>query len=128
LKSQFGRIYTPLAWTVLIQVLLCLPGPALPETDAIQIPYFDKIIHVIIFGGFVWLWCLYFRHTVSSDSKLKTIFFCVYLAAAINGIAIEYIQLHFIPFRSFDEADIISDVLSASVVYGICNVRFLKTE
>ena len=127
-KKQFGRLYIPLGWSIFIQCLLCIPGPSLPETNAIEIPYLDKYIHVVIFGTFVWLWCLYFKRRALNVNRLKLVFFVIYLAAAINGIVIEYIQKYFIPFRSFDEADIIADVLSASIVYGICNVKFLTIK
>jgi VanZ family protein len=56
---------------------------------------------------------------------LKIIFFSVYLVAVINGIAIEYIQLNFIPNRAFDQGDIIADIISAGIGYGICNVKLL---
>lgn len=128
MKKHFGRLYTPLAWTILIEILLCLPGPSLPDAGAFEIPYFDKIIHIVIFGLFVWLWCLYYRRNVLSNNRLKLIFFWIYIAAVFNGIAIEYIQKYLIPFRSFDQGDIIADVLSAGIVYGVCNVKLLTIK
>lgn len=128
MKKHFGRLYTPLAWTILIEILLCLPGSALPDTGAFEIPYFDKIIHIIIFGAFVCLWCLYYRKIVLSNKRLQLIFFRIYLAAVVNGIIIEYIQMYLIPNRSFDQGDILADVLSAGIVYGICNVKLLTVE
>ncbi len=128
MKKHFGRLYTPLAWTILIEILLCLPGPSLPNTGAFEIPYFDKIIHTVIFGVFVFLWCLYYRSKGFSNDTLKIIFFWIFIAALVNGIAIEYIQLYLIPYRSFDQGDIIADVVSAGVVYGICNVKLLTVK
>lgn len=128
MKKHFGRLYTPLAWTLLIEILLCLPGPSLPDTGSFEIPYFDKIIHIVIFGVFVLLWCLYYSKKRLSIDTLKVIFFWIYIAALFNGIAIEYIQLYLIPYRSFDQGDIIADVVSAGVVYGICNVKLLTIK
>jgi len=126
LKKLFKTILIPLAWTIFIQVLLCLPGNDLPGDGLFNIPNFDKIVHVIFFGALVGSWCLYFSSRLRNSQKLKNIFFIIFLVAASNGIIIEYIQLYFIPMRSFDKGDIIADLLSSSVVYGICNVKLLS--
>jgi len=128
LKKYFGKLIVPLGWTIFIQVLLCLPGTDIPGPELFEIPYFDKIVHVIFFGSFVALWCFYFRYRSTDNNWLKNIFFIVFLVASINGIVIEYIQMYFIPMRSFDQGDIIADVLSAAIVYGICNVKLLTFQ
>jgi hypothetical protein len=115
----------PLGWTIVMQILLCLPGNNLPSADLFEIPEFDKYVHVLFFAAFVILWCYYFHVRIRNQKKLSLVFFIVFLFAAFNGIIIEYIQAHFIPFRSFDEGDIISDLMGAGVAYGICNVKFL---
>ena len=115
----------PLAWTILIQVLFCLPGNALPKTET-DIPYLDKVAHIVIFAVFMASWCLYFKKRELPFSKLKITFFWIFIAACFNGISIEFIQKYFIPNRSFDEGDIIADILSAGIFYGICNVVLLK--
>jgi VanZ family protein len=125
LKQLLRSIYIPLAWTIFIQVLLCLPGNQLPSEGFFEIPEFDKIIHVIFFGFLVISWCYYFRMQTFEEKRLKNAFFVIFLLAATNGIVIEYIQFYFIPFRSFDKGDIIADLLSASVAYGFCNVKLL---
>lgn len=125
MKKLTGKLFVPLAWTIFIEVLLCLPGSALPDEAGFHIPNIDKVAHVIIFGAFVGFWCLYFSWKVQTHEKLKVIFFCVFIAAAINGIAIEYIQKYYIPNRSFDQGDIIADLLSAGIGYGICNIKLL---
>ncbi|HZG25159.1 MAG TPA: VanZ family protein [Chitinophagaceae bacterium] len=125
MKKLFSLIYIPLAWTIFIQVLLCVPGSALPSAESFDLPNLDKIIHVIFFGTLVVLWCFYLSRKVSNRRSLAILFFFVFLAASINGIAIEYIQLYFVPFRTFDQADITADILSAAIGYGICNVKLL---
>jgi hypothetical protein len=121
----FGNLFIPLGWTIFIQLLLCMPGTDIPGPQ-IEIPHFDKIVHVIFFGALVGLWCYYFSVRVTDPNRLKKIFFFVFLAACVNGIGIEFIQLHFVPMRSFDDGDIIADVLSAGMAYGICNVKLLS--
>jgi VanZ family protein len=126
LKKYFGKLFIPLAWTITIQVLLCLPGSTLPDTSGFfAIPNLDKVVHIIIFGTLVGLWCFYFSRKISSPQKLKLTFFIVFLLAAFNGIIIEYIQKYYIPNRTFDQGDIIADILSAAIAYGICNVKLL---
>ena len=102
-----------------------MPTDALPSSGNLEIPYLDKYVHIIFFGAFVGLWCYYFSTKQFSHRLLKIIFFSVYLFAVVNGIAIEYIQLYFIPNRSFDQGDIIADIISAGMGYGICNVKLL---
>lgn len=118
----------PIAWTILIQVLLCLPGSTLPSGGVFNIPQLDKIIHSVLFGGFTGLWCYYYFLKGKSPGSLKTIFFIVYLLAITNGIILEYVQRDYIPNRSFDEADIIVDVIASSIAYGCCNIKLLKTN
>ena len=119
--------FVAIAWTILIQVLLCLPGSTLPSGGVFNIPQLDKIVHTILFGGFTGFWCYYFYLKGTPPARCKTIFFIVYLLAAANGIVLEFIQRDYIPNRSFDEGDIIADVLAASIAYGICNIKLLKT-
>ena len=47
----------PLLWTIITITLLCIPGSDLPEAGFfVQIRNFDKLIHVILFGGIVLFW------------------------------------------------------------------------
>jgi len=111
-----------------MQILLCLPGNNFPSTGLFALPQFDKFVHVILFGGLVGLWCFFLRSKIADQDKCKRLFFLVFLLTAANGIGIEYIQYYFIPFRSFDNGDIIADLLASSIAYGICNVKLLTYQ
>ncbi|MBE7174360.1 MAG: VanZ family protein [Williamsia sp.] len=124
MKIIFRTPYLALAWTIVIQVLLCLPGSALPDEGSF-IPNIDKIVHTVLFGGFVAFWCLYADRKNYTIKKEAAIFFAIYLLACINGIGLEYVQKYYIPNRSFDQGDIIVDIISASISYGLCNVYLL---
>ncbi len=127
LKRLFSKIYTPLAWTLFIQVLFFTPGTSLPSPGIFAgFENFDKVIHFLFFTGFVGLWCYYFFHARPAFRFLKITFFVIWLIAAVNGIVVEYIQFYYIPFRSFDKGDIIADILGASFMYGLCNIFLLK--
>ncbi len=127
IKRLLSNIFYPIAWTIAIQVLLCLPGSTLPSEGLFSIPHLDKIVHVILFGGFTGVWCYYYYLKGKSPESLKTIFFVIYLLAAVNGIVLEYVQRNYIPNRSFDEGDIIADVIASSIAYGICSIKLIRT-
>jgi hypothetical protein len=127
LKKVFSSIYIPIAWTIFIEALLSLPGNNFPSGGLFgEVPNFDKIVHIVFFGAFVGLWSYYLYSKSYTPAKLKRLLFLVYLVAAFNGIIIEYIQFNFIPFRSFDQGDIIADLIASSIAYGICNVKLLS--
>jgi hypothetical protein len=125
-KPLFAHIAVPISLTIIIQLLLCLPGTSLPDIGLFGIPHFDKVAHIIIFGSFTASWCYYFYARSFSVLRLKKIFFGIFLTAAANGIIMEFVQLHLIANRSFDEGDIIANILSAGIAYGICNIKLLK--
>lgn len=128
IKNVFGKIYLPLTWFILIQVLLCLPGSSIPDTDKFFVPNFDKVVHISLYGGLVGLWCYYLYLRNLSSHKLVRLFFLVFFLAAFNGILMEYVQRCCIPGRSFDLGDIVADLLGCSFAYGICNIKLLKTK
>lgn len=109
-----------------MEVLFLLPGSSLPDEKAFHIPHLDKMVHIFLFGAFVSLWCYYFYRREKSLQTLKIIFFWIYFLAVFNGVSVEYIQLYFIPGRSFDKGDIIADMAGAGLAYGFSNIKLLK--
>ncbi|HTL10497.1 MAG TPA: VanZ family protein [Chitinophagaceae bacterium] len=128
IKRIISHLFFPLALTIAIQVLLCLPGSALPSESLFDIPHFDKFVHIFLFGAVTGLWCYYYYAKGTSATRLKTIFFIIYLLVAFNGILLEFIQRDYIPNRSFDQGDIIADLLASSIAYGICSIRLISTQ
>lgn len=125
-KRFFGTIYPAIAWTLLIQIGLCLPGSAVAPPKWWHIPHYDKYAHIILFAGLASLWCYYFFCKGFSTERLKKVFLWVFLAAAANGILLEFVQLYFIPGRSFDFGDIVADLAGAGLAYALCNNKLLK--
>jgi VanZ family protein len=128
INRLFGTAFLAVAWTILIQILLCIPGSDLTKTGLFSIPNFDKFAHIVLFGSFVGLWCYYFYLKKKPAGRLKTLFFLVFLIAAANGIIMEFVQRDYVPNRSFDEGDIIADLITSSIAYGVCNIKLLKTK
>ncbi len=127
IKHLLSKPFAAIAWTILIQVLLCLPGSTIPSCGLFEIPQLDKIVHITLFGGFTGFWCYFYYLKGTPPGKLKTIFFIIYILASTNGIILEFIQRDYIPNRSFDLGDIIADMIGSSIAYGICNIKLLKT-
>jgi len=126
LKKYLAALYVPVTWTIIIGILLALPGSALPKETAFKIPQFDKIVHMTLFGGFVFLWDLYVTKRFSETGRLLRWFFIFYVLANLYGTGMEYVQKYWIPGRDYDLADIIADMIGAGLGYG-CSHLFLLT-
>jgi VanZ family protein len=109
-----------IGWFLLTTILLIIPGNALPKTNLVSIPDFDKIVHV---GLFAVLSALTFK----SVRKLPlSKVFLVWLAITAYGTAMEYVQLYLVANRSFDVIDIIADSFGALLGYLV--VRLFATR
>jgi VanZ family protein len=126
LNKHLSKLYFPIGWTLVIAFLLCIPGSMIPSEPLFPIPEFDKIVHISLFGGFVFLWNLFFSKRGFSTRKMLCIFFFVFVLANSYGIGMEYIQKYYIPMRDFSEGDIIADMMGAGLGYGISNIFLLK--
>ena len=126
IRKHFGKIYYPIVWSFIMAVLLCLPGAMLPSESKFSIPQFDKLVHMGMFGGFVFLWNLYLSTRVGSTTAgLLRSFFFIYILANAYGIGSEYLQGCCIPLRDFDLADIIADMSGAGLAYGLSHLFLL---
>jgi VanZ family protein len=128
IRKLLRKIHIPIAWTLLIIILLCIPGTMLPSEEGFSVPNFDKFIHMVLFGVLVFLWCLYFRSKNYPLKKLTLLFFAAFLFSNVLGIGMEFIQRCCIPFRDYSEGDIIADMIGASIGYGICNIFLIEEK
>ena len=117
LKKILTKRYPALTWTIIIFILLALPGSVLPSESHFSIPDFDKYIHISIFCVFVVLWSFYYA--AKSDKKNRNFFFIIFITACVYGIAMEYVQKYFIPRRDFDVEDILADVIGSALGFII---------
>jgi VanZ family protein len=127
-KKYFSKLFFAVSWTVIILILLSLPGTMLPDEPSFKIPNLDKFVHICLFGGFVLLWCLYISRRRLTTRKLLRSFFYIFIIAVSFGITMEYVQKYFIPFRDFELGDIIADMIGAGLFYGICNVTLVEEK
>jgi VanZ family protein len=128
IKKYLGKKYIAISWTILIFILLALPGSVLPREKAFTIPQFDKLVHIGLFSCFVFLWCLYFSKRNLPQKKLLGLFFWIFVIAAFYGAGMEFVQKYFIPGRDFEVGDILADLMGASLAYGTSNILLLGIE
>jgi VanZ family protein len=106
----FKKFIPGIAWFFLVMFLICLPGNEFPKhTPWLEKIYFDKWVHIGLFSILSFLWMMPFaKMNKSIESKLNVIF-KIALSISIWGLATEFIQKYFIPFRSFDLTDWAAD-------------------
>ena len=125
IRRLSSKKFFPIFWTILTITLLCLPGKAIPSLGLFGIKNLDKVAHIGLFGGFVLFWGLYAWGKKKVFSTWMYILSGITLTSIFIGIGMEYVQVNFIPNRSFDVWDIWADVLG-SVVSFVVLVRFGK--
>ena len=109
----------PLLWTLVTIILLCIPGSDLPSGGfLVELDNFDKLIHLILFGGIVVLWGSWWHHRTADDREWFKAICAVTLGVVVLGIAMEYVQLYFVANRDFDKADISADIAGAIAAFG----------
>jgi hypothetical protein len=125
LKKYFAALYIPVAWSILIGVLMFLPGSMLPNEAGFKIPNLDKLVHAGLFGGFVLLWNLFLCKRTRHVRVLLRGFFIVYVIACFYGVGTELMQRCCIVGRDYDLADILADWTGAGLAYGLSNLLLL---
>ena len=126
LKKYFAKLYIAICWTLMVLILLSLPGNMLPNEAVFKIPNLDKVVHFCLFGGFVFLWGLFVNSRKLPAKKNLQVFFILFLTGSLLGITMEYVQKYFIPFRDFELGDIIADLIGSGIAYGIINLTLAE--
>lgn len=122
LRRILSNKFFPVSWTIFTILLLCLPGSLVPGTGIFGWKHLDKVVHLILFGSNVLLWGWYYYSTDRSARQLKIIFIGTTIIMSSLGIIMEYVQLYFIPNRSFDTGDIVADIAGA-ILAGLWLLR-----
>ncbi|HVU84355.1 MAG TPA: VanZ family protein [Puia sp.] len=113
LRKILTKRFPAIIWTLIIFILLVLPGGILPSESKFSIPNFDKFIHISLFGGFVLLWSYYY--SAKPHKKNRNILVAIFVIGCLYGIGMEYVQKYFIPRRDFDVEDILADVIGSAI-------------
>ena len=107
LQRKDLRLSIAVLYLVLISILFCLPGAALPKVNWLSKIWFDKWVHIGFFALLivVWLWA------VKSTNRKMVV--AIMMAAAVYGLSVEIVQDQFIANRSFDVGDWIADIIGS---------------
>lgn len=112
IKKSLRTIWPALLWSIAIFILLIIPGKELPKGP--EVPSLDKIIHALLFGMQVWLWCVYLKNSPKRLSNVWS-FFLIFLVSSTYGIAMEYVQKYLVVNRAFELGDIIADITGSAI-------------
>ena len=121
--AMFRRIFSykffPLAFTIFTIILLCIPGSMVPGEGIFGLENLDKVVHVILFAMNVLFWGWHYQTSQDrSESKKNWNYLAAVAIMSLLGVVMEYVQLYFIPNRSFDSWDIVADIVG-SVAAGV---------
>ncbi|RYE01090.1 MAG: VanZ family protein [Sphingobacteriales bacterium] len=105
--SRPFRIALTAAYFVLCCYLFTMPGTAFPKEDWLDTIFFDKWVHIGLFGLLTVLlcWCGPFRSARA--------FWTIGLLLTLYGIGVEFVQDRWVPHRSFDLYDWLADIAGA---------------
>ena len=126
LKKNILTIVFAAIWFLLVTSLLCIPGTKFPKIDWQDKIWLDKWIHIFLFMILVILWSKAYSHSTQSGGR--KIFFKIMVVGCFYGIAMEFVQKYFIPFRSFDFGDIIADGIGCVAGYYFSVKKFLQEK
>lgn len=124
LKRTTLTLIPPIIWLIICTLLLTIPGSALPKEDWLSKIWFDKWVHISLFGFLVYLWCWFYFKT--NKKELKRIFLLISILALLYGVGMEFVQKYFIPNRSFDGGDIIADGVGCIIGFLYSWRRYIK--
>jgi VanZ family protein len=114
-------------WLVISTVLLSLPGSDIPHVRFLDFPYSDKLVHV---GMFALLSALFsYPITLAAEDfvVLRKKFIATALCVLAYGVLMEFVQKYFVPGRSFDFLDIVSDGIgSLAGVLAVMKIYYKK--
>ena len=109
-----------IAYTLLITAALLTPITDPPKID---IPFADKVVHLIINAGLFVVWASYVFSGKTKTTKTYTLPL-LFVCTLLYGILIEVIQGSFIPTRGADFFDVVANV--CGLILGFFAVKLTK--
>lgn len=123
---KLSSFYLAILFFIVSFVLLILPGNEFPKAPIFATKGLDKIIHTIMFFTLTYLFCRPFKSSVFNGGKRRMWFLQIALLAFAYGITMEFVQKFWVPFRSFEVADIAVDGLGALLGYLVSRRMFSR--
>ena len=109
-----------IAYTLLVTAALLTPITGAPK---IEIPFADKIVHLIINAGLFVVWASYVFSGKTKTTKTYTLPL-LFVCTLLYGILIEVVQGSFIPTRGADFFDVVANV--CGLILGFFAVKLTK--
>lgn len=108
----FRKSYLPIAWIILMHILLLMPSGNMPKEEFDLIPHFDKLVHFAIYFALTAAWVFYLSNQPGLTSRqLATWTILLPVLAIADGIAVEYLQRLPVIHRDFDWFDALADAI-----------------
>jgi VanZ family protein len=105
LKNSFKLFIPAIIWFAISFWLLTIPGTALPQITWFDKYQGDKAVHIFMFA----LICFLFSFPLKNSIQKNKWIILITVLGLLYGIAMEFVQKYFIPFRSCDVDDMIAD-------------------
>lgn len=124
---MFLRYNLPgIVWGLIILILLGLPDDDFPDTSFLNIPYFDKIVHIFLFLVFVFLLAYGFAKQNRFNILHRKFLLLSLLTGVIYGGLTEIFQEVIFTERTSDFFDFIADI--AGCLTGLIFFFFVKEK
>ena len=116
-----------LFWSVFMLLAFTIPASSMPSVSKFYFPHFDKVVHFALFGVLTLL-LLYETRSLKPSANVFAAKGTLY-ASAISlfyALAIEGLQLYFIPTRTVSLADLGANLLG--IICAIVAFGFAKRK
>ena len=111
-----------ITYTLLITAALLTPITGAPK---IEIPFADKMVHLIINAGLFMVWASYvFSGKTNTKTKKTYTLPLLFVCTLLYGILIEVVQESFIPTRGADFFDVVANL--CGLILGFFAVKLTK--
>ena len=124
MKYRLLHFIPGIVWFIISFILLTIPGKQIPTISWMDFYQSDKIVHIILFFTL----CFLFSFAIKRSDKKYSLIAYIAIAGLVYGIAMEFVQKYFIPFRSCDIDDMIADGIGCLIAYVWWRKRFKKAD
>ena len=125
-KISIYKFLPAAGWFIVVMVLTCLPGKDVPDLSGIHIIYFDKWVHMGLFGGLTFFLCLPFLNSGYTPRQRLYYFIRIAMASSIWGLVVEFLQRFYIPGRDYELLDWAADSVGCLLALLLCMKLFMK--
>jgi len=118
-----GPMFLAVGWTLLLLIGCFLPGELLPFQDVasrLQGFYFDKVVHLVLFFGFAYLW--------SRALPKRGFLLGIVVIGCLFAVGTELIQGALISSRGADVMDTMADLVGLAVGLALALALSWKGE